>query len=129
MVEGTFLLTVPPPRCVCVCVCVLLAPFHVMGIFSSSSFFRQGRLFTCFICLSFGSGGHAGVWGVQRFRYELPKFFWRFLNEFAMIWMRYQWKILEIGNQPVQGRIDRQYGRLRHHSLGYLPSHVFILGK
>jgi hypothetical protein len=51
--------------------------------------------------------------------------FWRFPNEFAMIRMRYRCKIVEVGNQPVEGRIDRQYGRLRHHSLGYLPSQFF----
>ena len=42
-----------------------------------------------------------------------------------MIQMRYRCKIVEVGNQPVQERIDRQYGRLRHHSLGYLPSQCF----
>jgi hypothetical protein len=65
------------------------------------------------------------VRGVPRFSYELANFFWRFPNEFAMIRMRYQYKIVEVGNQPVQGRIDRQYGRLRHHNLGYLPSQIF----
>ena len=42
-----------------------------------------------------------------------------------MIRMRYRYKIFEVGNQPVQGRIDRQYGRLGHHSLGYLLSQFF----
>ena len=42
-----------------------------------------------------------------------------------MIWMGYQCKTVEAGSQPVRGRIDRQYGRLRHHSLRYLPSHFF----
>ena len=40
-----------------------------------------------------------------------------------MIRMRYRSKIVEVGIQRVQGRMDRQYGWLRHHSLGYLPSH------
>ena len=65
------------------------------------------------------------VRGVPRFSYELAEFFWRFPNEFAMIRMRYRCKIVEVGNRPVRGRIDRQYGRLRHHSLGYLPSQLF----
>ena len=65
------------------------------------------------------------VRGVPRFSYELAKFFWRFPNEFAMIRMRYRCKIVEVGNRPVRGRIDRQYGRLRHHSLVYLPSQFF----
>jgi hypothetical protein len=42
-----------------------------------------------------------------------------------MIWMRYGCKIVEVGNQLAEGRIDWQYGRLRHHSLGYLPSLFF----
>ena len=42
-----------------------------------------------------------------------------------MIRMRYRCKIVELGNQPVQGRIDWQYGRLRHHSSGYSPSQFF----
>ena len=62
------------------------------------------------------------VRGVPRFSYELANFFWRFPNEFAMIRMRYRCKIVEVGNRPVRGRIDRQYGRLRHHSLVYLSS-------
>ena len=31
-----------------------------------------------------------------------------------MIRMRYRCKIVEAGNQPFQGRIDRQYGQLMH---------------
>ena len=69
------------------------------------------------------------VRGVPRISYELAKKIWRFPNEFAMIRMRYRCKIVEVRNQLVQGRIDRQYGRLRHHNLGYLPSQFFILGK
>ena len=42
-----------------------------------------------------------------------------------MIWMSYRCKIVEVGNQPVQGRINPQYGRLRHHSLGFLLSQFF----
>ena len=42
-----------------------------------------------------------------------------------MIQMRHRCKIVEVGNQVVQGRIDCQYGRLRHHSLGYLLSQIF----
>jgi hypothetical protein len=42
-----------------------------------------------------------------------------------MIRMRYRCKIVEVENQPVQGRVDRQYGRLRHHNLGYLSSNFF----
>ena len=42
-----------------------------------------------------------------------------------MIQMRYRCKIVEVENQPVRGRIDWQYGRLRHHSLGNLPSQLF----
>ena len=61
------------------------------------------------------------VRGVRRFSYELANFFWRYLKEFAIIGMRYQCKIVEVGNQLVQGRIDRQNGQLRHHGLGYLP--------
>jgi hypothetical protein len=65
------------------------------------------------------------VRGVPRFIYELAEIFWRFPNEFAMIRTRYRCKIIKVGNQPVHGRIDRQYGRLRHHNLGYLPSQFF----
>ena len=65
------------------------------------------------------------VRGVPRFSYELAKKIWRFPNEFAMIRMTYRCKIVEVRNQPVQVRIDWQYGRLRHHSLGYLQSHFF----
>ena len=61
------------------------------------------------------------VWEVLRFSYELAEIFWRFPNEFVMIWMRCQCKIFKVRNQPVQGRIDWQYGQLRHHILGYLP--------
>ena len=50
------------------------------------------------------------VRGVPRFSYELADFFWKFPNEFTMIRMRYRCKIIEDGNQPVQGRIDWQYG-------------------
>ena len=39
-----------------------------------------------------------------------------------MIRMRYQCKIVKVGNRPVQMRKDWQYGRLRQHILGYLPS-------
>ena len=42
-----------------------------------------------------------------------------------MIRIRYRCRIVEVGNRPVRGRIDWQYGRLRHHSLGYLASQVF----
>ena len=62
---------------------------------------------------------------VLTFSYELAEFFWRFPNEFAMIRMQYRCKIVEVGNQPVQGIIDRQYGQLRHHSSGYLPIQFF----
>ena len=72
-----------------------------------------------------GQGGHNNVRGVPTFSYELAEFFWRFPNEFAMIRMRYRCKIVEVGNQPVQGRIDRQYGQLRHYSSGYLSSQFF----
>ena len=65
------------------------------------------------------------VWGVLRFSYEIAEFFWRFPNEFVMIGMRYPCKIVEIGNRPVQGRIDRQYGQLRHRSLGYSSRMIF----
>jgi hypothetical protein len=34
-------------------------------------------------------------------------------------------KIIEVRNQPVQGRKGRQYGWLRHHSSGFLPSQFF----
>ena len=44
-----------------------------------------------------------------------------------MIRMRYRCKIVEVGNQPLQGRIDWQYGRLRHHNLGYKLSQFFDL--
>jgi hypothetical protein len=71
------------------------------------------------------TNGVPNVRGVLRFSYELAEVFWRFPDEFAMIRMTYRCKIVEVGNQPVEGRIDRQYGRLRHHSLGYLPSHFF----
>ena len=50
------------------------------------------------------------------------------MNEFPMIGMRYQCKIVEVGNRPVQGRLDQQYGMLRHHSLGY-PSRVIFYFK
>ena len=42
-----------------------------------------------------------------------------------MIRMRCQCKIVKVKNKPVQWRIDRQYGWLRHHNLGYLPSQFF----
>ena len=61
------------------------------------------------------------VQGVLRLSYELANFFSRFPNEFEMIGMKYRCKIDEVRNQLVHGRIDRQYGWLRHHSLGYLP--------
>ena len=57
--------------------------------------------------------------------YELADIFLRFLNELAMIRMRYRCRIVEVGNRPVRGRIERQYGQLRHHDLGYLPSQLF----
>ena len=60
--------------------------------------------------------------GVPNFSYELAEIFWRFPNEFAMIWTRYRLKIVKVGNWPVQMRNDRQFSRLRHHILGYLPS-------
>ena len=76
------------------------------------------------------SQSRCNVQGVPRFSYELSDFFWRFPNEFAVIQMRYQCKSVEVGNRLVQGRIDRQYGRLRHHSLGiYRAIYLFILGK
>jgi hypothetical protein len=86
----------------------------VMDKFSSSDV-------TGWTCKHSGSN----VRGVLRFSYKLAEFFWRFPSEFAMIRMRYRCRIVEVGNQPVQGRRDRQYGRLRHHSLGYLPSQFF----
>ena len=45
---------------------------------------------------------------------------------FTMIGMRYQCKIVEVGHRLVQRRIDRQYGRLRHHSLGIFTEGIFI---
>ena len=76
------------------------------------------------------TNGVPNVRGVPRFGYKLAEVLWRFPNEFAMIRMTYRCKIVEVGNQPVEWRIDRQYGRLKNHSLGYLPSHsYFILGK
>ena len=42
-----------------------------------------------------------------------------------MIRMEYRCKIVKVGNQPVQGRIDRKYDRLKHHSLRCLPSQLF----
>jgi hypothetical protein len=42
-----------------------------------------------------------------------------------MIQMRYRCKIVEVAYQPVQGRIDWQYGRLRHHSSKILPNQNF----
>ena len=46
-----------------------------------------------------------------------------------MTGMRYQCKIMEVGNQTVQGRIGQQCGQLRHHSLRYLPRVVFCLDR
>ena len=82
---------------------------------------------TCPRWLLFDRVGHnqPNVQGVPRFSYELAGVFWRFPNEFAMIRMRYQCKIVEVRNRPVQGRIGWQYGWWRHHSLGYLPSPIF----
>ena len=65
------------------------------------------------------------VRGVPRFSYKLAEIFWRVPKECAMIRMTYRCKIVEVGNQLVQGRIGRQYGWLRHHSLGYLLSQLF----
>ena len=62
------------------------------------------------------------VRGVPSFGYELAKKIWRFPNELAIIRTRYRLKIVKVGNWPVQMRKDRQYSRLRHHILGYLPS-------
>ena len=62
------------------------------------------------------------VRGVLKFSYELAGFFWRFPNEFAIIRMKYGCKIVKVGNQSIQMRKYPQYGRLRHHILGYLPS-------
>jgi len=66
---------------------------------------------------------------VLRFNYELVKKNWRFPYEFAMIGLRYGCKIVEVGNRPIQGKIDQQYDWLRHYSLKYLSRIFFILGK
>ena len=42
-----------------------------------------------------------------------------------MIWMRYQCEIVKVRNRLFQMRKDRQYGRLRQRSLGYIPSQFF----
>ena len=46
-----------------------------------------------------------------------------------MIGMRYHCKIVKVGNRLVQGRIDQQYGRLRHHNLEYLLRVIFYFRK